>query len=74
MIAGALENSSPLLEDKEPDPAAASAIKLTPLSAAAVEVTSASSRELTESVLDAAEVASPEAVAVAALLTVVVEV
>jgi hypothetical protein len=79
VIAGAPEDSSTLLEDEESDPAAASvliasALELAPLSAAAVELTSASPRELTESVLDAAEVASPEAVAVAASLTVVVEV
>src|SRR5690348_8181746 len=94
VIAGALEDSSTLLADEEPDPAAASvlaasALELAPLSAAAVELTSAitlaresaaalelasaSARELTESVLDA-ELASPEAVAVADSVTVVVEV
>jgi hypothetical protein len=74
VMAGALEDSSTLLEDEELDPAAASAVELTPPSATSVEVASTSARELTESVLDAAEVASPEAVAVAASLTVVVEV
>lgn len=79
VMAGALEDSSTLLEDGEPDSAAASeldsvaALELV-LSAAAVEVASASERELMESVLDAAEVASPEAVAVADSRTVVVEV
>lgn len=79
VIAGAPEDSSTLLEDEELEPAAASvlvtsAFEPAPLTAAAVELASASARELTESVLDAAEVASPEAVAVAASLTVVVEV
>lgn len=79
VMAGALEDSSTLLEDEEPDSAAASVLDsvavLEPaLSAAAVEAAPASARELTESVLDTEEVASSEAVAVAASLTVVVEV
>lgn len=75
VMAGKLDGVSALLEDAELDcDAALAASALDSTAALELALLAASPRELTSSVLDAAEVTPPEAVTVAGSRTVVVDV